>query len=294
MTLTSMTGFARRAGSRGDARWVWEIRTLNGRGLDMRCRLPAGFEALEPEVRERVAGRVRRGSCQIGLTLARGGYSGELRVNEAALDQVVAALEIVQARTGSVPPGADGILGLRGVLELVEQVDGPGNEALGAAMMDDLDPLLEDLVEARGEEGRRLHGIIGSQVENIERLASAVRDCPARSLEAVRERLSAQVRRLLEEHGEFDEQRLYQEAVMLAARADVQEEIDRLFAHVAAARELLGAGGAVGRQLDFLTQEFNREANTLCAKANHASLSALGLELKTVVDQMREQVQNVE
>lgn len=293
MALSSMTGFARTGGARGSETWYWEVKSVNGRGLDVRCRLPAGLEALEPKVRERVARHLARGNCQIALQTRREGGPCEVRVNEVALGQVLAAMEKVAMRLKGAPSSPEGVLALKGVLEVVEPPDEDA-EARGEAMLADLDTALAALVEARRDEGAQLERAIAGHLDEIERLTLAARDCPERAPEAIRTRLAEQVARIAEAGAGLDEQRLHQEAMLLATKADVQEEIDRLMAHVAGARDLLAADEPAGRRLDFLTQEFNREANTLCAKAATGELKGLGLELKAVIDQMREQVQNVE
>jgi len=296
MALISMTGFARRDGTLGPLGWSWELKTVNGRGLDIRCRLPQGFENLEPQVRERAARALRRGNCQIGLQVRRDSSPGMLRINEKALDDVLVALEKIAGRVDTAKPSAEGVLALRGVLEVMDLEEAGPDQAVIAALLADLDEALGALCEARRLEGAKLEQAIAGQIDEIETLAGDARDCPARSPEAIRARLDEQIARLLGSGSTLDEQRLHQEAVLLAARVDIREELDRLFAHVAAARDLLALADdeAVGRRLDFLSQEFNREANTLCSKANHASLSAIGLNLKAVIDQMREQVQNIE
>lgn len=294
MTLTSMTGYARAQGSAGGWTWLWEVKSVNGKGLDIRCRLPPGFESLEAPVREAAQRRLRRGNLQISLQAAGIAQAEILTVNEAVLAQVVKLAEDLSRRLGSAPPRAEYLLSLRGVLDAASPV---ADEALIAArdklLLASFEDLLTSLVEMRRGEGARLAAIVAAQLARIETLTAAARDAPSRSVEAIKARLSEQIARLMET-ASFDRDRLHQEAVLLAARADLQEEIDRLFAHVAAARRLVSSPGPAGRQLDFLAQEFNREANTLCSKAPDPALTMIGLELKSVIDQMREQVQNIE
>ena len=295
MPLTSMTGFARADGDLGDTRWHWEVRSVNGKALDVRVRMPNGFEGLEPDARAVVSKYVRRGNCQLSLQVTREQHTGEVRINEAALQSVIAAIESIAPQVDASRPSLDGILSIKGIVD-IQEVEEP-NEAVAernGAMLRDLESALSALREARKAEGARLAEIVAGQIEAVEGLTQQARDCPARSPEAVKARLKEQVERLLEQATSLDEDRLHQEAVLLAAKVDVQEEIDRLETHVAAARELLASDDAVGRRFEFLTQEFNREANTLCSKANAPDLTTIGLELKAVIDQMREQVQNIE
>lgn len=295
MTLMSMTGFARSEGVHGPLRWFWELRSVNGRGLDVRLRVPPGFEGLDTYVREGLGARLTRGSVQVALQVQRVSAVPEVRVNMAVLEKILDAVSGLRAHVEAERPRLDGLLALKGVIDLVEPEETEEDaQARIAALKVSFDEAATALVAARADEGARMAGVLTGHVETIERLTAKAKAAPARQPEAVRERLAVQVRRLLEASDQFDPDRLHQEAVMLAAKADFQEELDRLEAHVAAARTLLAADGAVGRKLDFLTQEFNRETNTLCAKANDVTLSAIGLEMKAVVDQLREQVQNVE
>jgi uncharacterized protein (TIGR00255 family) len=295
MTIKSMTGFARADGAMGPLGWHWELRSVNGRGLDTRLRVPPGFEGLEPRIREAVARRIARGSLSVNLNVRRAHGQTEIRLNEAALAQVLAAVEQVRAAVPTAPPSAEGLINVRGVLELVEPEESETEAAQRAeAMLASLDAALDGMVRARAEEGGRLGEIVARQLEDIERLVADVERSPARAPAAVRQRLKEQVAKLLEPGAQLDESRLYQEAALLAARADVEEELKRLTAHVAAARALLAANEPAGRRLDFLAQELNREANTLCSKSSDAETTRLGLELKALIDQMREQVQNIE
>jgi uncharacterized protein (TIGR00255 family) len=295
MTIKSMTGFARADGAVGGVSWHWELRSVNGRGLDVRLRVPPGFEGLEPRVREAVARRVARGSLTVNLNVRRASGQAEIRLNETALKQVLAAVAHLRAATPLAPPSAEALLNVRGVLELVEPEENEAEAAARAeAMLASLNVALDGLIEARAAEGGRLGAIVAQQVAEIERLVGEVERSPSRAAAAVRQRLKEQVGKLMETGAGLEEGRLYQEAALLAARADVEEELKRLAAHVAAARALLNAEEPAGRRLDFLAQEFNREANTLCAKASDSETTRAGRELKAVIDQMREQVQNIE
>jgi uncharacterized protein (TIGR00255 family) len=299
MPLTSMTGFADHPGTAEGLTWSWEARSVNGRGLDLRLRLPEGFEALEAPVRAAAARTLARGSVTVALRLGRGGAGGLLpRLNADALAAAVAAaMAANEAAAGQgldlAPMTAADLLAVRGVLE-AEGVAPAENAAVMAALTEGIEAVLGALRQAREAEGAALGALIGGQLDRIEALAQAARATAearaGRNGTLLRSRLEA----VLAGTAAVDEARLAQELAVIAVRADVTEELDRLEAHVAAARELIVADGPVGRKLDFLTQEFNREANTLCAKAGAADLTAIGLEMKVAIDQMREQVQNVE
>jgi uncharacterized protein (TIGR00255 family) len=295
MPLHSMTGFARADGSGSAWRWTWELRSVNGKGLDVRLRLPPGLEALELQARERVTAQVARGNVQATLTAQQEGGAARIRINEDVLADVIAAMDELRSRMDVQPPTVDGILSMRGVVENGEaEPDEATRRALVEAMLADLDEALVDLVAARAREGKALATILSGRIDELEKLVSAAESSPARQPEAIRTKLAEQVAALLGAAPALDADRLHQEAVLLATRADIREELDRLTAHIAAARELLAAAAPVGRRFDFLAQEFNREVNTLCAKSNDRGLTAIGLDMKAVVDQLREQVQNVE
>ena len=295
MTIKSMTGFAGSDGSLGSVSWHWEIRSVNGRGLDLRLRLPPGYEALEARIREAVSKRIARGSLTVNLNVKRSEGETRLKLNEAALAQVLTALDSLAQRLETAPPRPEALLGIKGVLEMVEPEDSEAEvEARNAAMLAGLSEALDGIVRAREAEGWHLSAIVLEQVAAIERLIERVTRSPSRTPEAIRQRLQEQVGRLMEAGAPLDEGRLYQEAAMLATRVDVEEELKRLGAHVASARELIASREPAGRRLDFLAQEFNREANTLCSKSNDPETTRAGLELKAVIDQMREQVQNIE
>lgn len=290
--ISSMTGFARAAGTSGPVQWAWEVRSVNGRGLDVRVRVPNGYEALGEVARTALQKTLSRGQCQLALTLTRPETPSRPRINEALLAALAQAIARVPRPEGIAPATMDGLLSVRGVIESDEE-PAAETESLARDLAEGVVRLVADLVESRRAEGRQLQEIVAGQIHAIAELTVAAENCPARKPEAVRERLFASIAAIAES-GAVDPVRLHQEAVLLAAKADVREELDRLRAHVVAAGELLTAGGPVGRKLDFLAQEFGREANTLCAKANDVALSRIGLDLKAVVEQFREQVQNVE
>jgi len=295
MGLNSMTGFARAEGAEGDWRWAWELKSVNGRNLELRFRLPPGHDWLEGEARKALQAALSRGSVYANLTVAREGHSAELRINQDALAQILPVMNELQQKTGAMAATVDGILGLRGILEVAEPEESEDQRnARGKAILKSLADGIAALQKARGEEGAKIGAVLADQVEKIERLAKEADKCAAARPEAMRERIKTQVEALMDSGKPLNEERLHQELAMLAVKADIREEIDRLNAHVAAARELLGSDEPVGRRLDFLTQEFNREANTLCSKAGDIDLTRIGLDLKAVIDQMREQVQNLE
>ncbi len=295
VTIASMTGFARRQGSIGDFLWAWELKCVNGRNLDVRCKLPGGYEPLDGFVRTASAERLKRGNLSINLIVDDKQAAPAFRVNEAALAQLGAVLESLKGKIDAAPPRLDGLIGLRGVLEIEEQVVAPEIlEQRLKAMQTDFVAALADLQRARLEEGAKLDAITRQHLAEIERLSKAAAGAAAAQPAALRARLAKQIAELLPPVVTLPEERLAQEVALLAAKADVREELDRLAAHVAAARGLLDQGGAIGRRLDFLCQEFNREANTLCSKADDLALTNIGIELKAAIEQLREQAQNIE
>ena len=295
MPLSSMTGFARSSGEHQGLYWQWEIKSVNGKALDVRLRLPQGFEALETPVRSALASAFRRGNLQVSLSVSGAVQRETVRLNQEILDRLVEAGEALRERIGGEPLRADALLAIRGVVEVTSLPEEEDQiERRHAAMLESFGDALRALAAARLEEGARLHAILTGQVARIAELTQSARANPARSVEAVRARLAEQVSRLMETGAALDPDRLHQEAVLAATRADIQEELDRLDSHVEAAHQLLAASEAIGRKFDFLAQEFNREANTLCSKASDRSLSLIGLDLKTVIDQLREQAQNIE
>ena len=295
MGVHSMTGFARAEGRDGTVDWIWEAKSVNGRGLDLRCRLATGLEALEPELRKAATARFKRGNISINLRLARQTVTPQVRVNRELLDNLIALAGEYRGAEGIERPGLDGLLALRGVIEPVDEVEDGGDcaardKAIAASMAE----LLDELSAARAAEGASLSEIVGAQLAAMEDLSQRAGESAALRPEAAKARLEAQVAALLEAGAPLADERLAQELAMIAVKTDLREELDRLGTHIAAAKALVSEGGAIGRKLDFLAQELNREANTLCAKSNDAQLSDIGLELKAVIDQFREQVQNIE
>ena len=295
MVLSSMTGFARSHGVSGSYAWAWEIKSVNGKGLDVRLRMPPGWDAIEPAVRARAAERLARGSIQATLTVERSGVAPVVRINAPVLDAILTTLRELASRVEASPPTLDGLLSLKGVLDVSElAVNEDERRDAESAAISGFAQSIAALSEMRQREGAALLRILKSRLEQIEALVGRAENAPGRRVEAVRARLAEQVATLLAQSDRLDPDRLHQEAILLATKADVREELDRLAAHIAQAQQLIDGGGAVGRRLDFLAQEFNREANTLCAKANDVELTNIGLELKAAVEQFREQVQNVE
>jgi uncharacterized protein (TIGR00255 family) len=290
-----MTGFARGHGVAGSYAWAWELKSVNSKGLDLKLRLPPGWEAIEPGVRTRAAEKLARGSVFANLTVSREGAAPVARVNEPALNAVLAALKELAGKVGGAPPSLDGILALKGVMEVSEAPeDEVERSAAEAAVVTGFGAVLKSLAEMRGTEGLALGNILTARLAEIGTLAARAEATPGRKPEAIKARLAAQIAELLEASQRFDADRLHQEAIMLATKIDIREELDRLTAHVAEARHTLGLKEAVGRRLDFLMQEFNREANTLGSKAADPRTTKAAVELKVLIEQMREQVQNLE
>lgn len=295
MSLASMTGFARAQGSVGAWRWSWEVRSVNAKGLDLRLRVPSGFDALEAAARAAAGASLARGSVSATFSYSREGDSVTVSLNAPALDALVAAGRAAADRFGLPAPTLDSLLAVKGIVDVVEaQQTAEDVDALTRAATAGFETALAALVEMRLVEGRALKTVLRERLEAMSRLISAAEALPERRIEAIRARLEDQVRALMGTAAPLDPDRLHQEAALLAAKADVREELDRLTAHVAAAHGLLDVGGPVGRKLDFLAQEFNREANTLCSKSNAVALTQIGLDLKLLVDQFREQIQNIE
>jgi uncharacterized protein (TIGR00255 family) len=295
MTLKSMTGFARADGVHGDTSWFWEVRSVNGRSLDLRLRLPSGLERLEADTRSLCQEKLARGNCTISLAVKRETGLMEIRLNEAALTQALAVAERARGLSDLKAARLDTLLAMRGVVETAEPQESEEEQAaLAHALLAGLAAALNQLVRARAAEGERLQRVIEKQLGTIEELVGRATTAVARQPEMLAARLKEQIARLSETGVSLEPERLHQEALLLAAKADIQEELDRLRAHVAAANELIASGEPAGRKLEFLAQEFNREANTICSKASDIEISRTGLELKSVIDQLREQVQNIE
>ena len=295
MAVESMTGFATAAADTAAGRFQLDMRAVNGRSLDVKLRLPPGFEIAEPVMRRRVGERIARGNVQANLSLQGSGERAGVRIDADLFRVLAREARQVAAEMGMPAPAPDAILAMRGVVT-TDEAPVPVDDALVAALLDLTDQALDGLVASRRAEGASLSAILCGHLDGIERLVAAALSDPDSRPEAIRARLLAQIERLLStgDKDSLDPARLNAEAAIMAVKADIREETDRLTAHVAAARSLLAQGGAIGRKLDFLSQEFNREANTLCSKSASTTLTAIGLDLKSAIDQLREQVQNIQ
>ena len=288
-----MTGFARAEGETSGLSWVWEARSVNGRGLDVRCRLPSGLDRLDPIVRAEAAKQLKRGNVSVTLTISKAAGAPPFTVDRAVLDQVLALHTDLMGRVDRAPPRIEALLQIPGVLDrggLADAID----EKVEKALLAGFSQVLKRLIGARAEEGARLKTVLMGQIDEIERLTAEAAGAAVLRPEAVKDRIRQQISELLDAVPALSEERLAQELALLAAKGDVREELDRLAAHIGQARDMLNEGGAIGRRLDFLSQEFNRESNTVCSKSQDVSLTRIGIALKSVIDQLREQIQNVE
>jgi uncharacterized protein (TIGR00255 family) len=288
-----MTGFARTEGEADGISWAWELKSVNSRSLDLRLRLPPGFDLLEPQLRAALATRCRRGNISATLSVTRL-TAPAIRVNREMLAQIVGLLRELAGQVEAAPPRLDGLIGLRGIVETVEDEPETVAAPRRAAVLDGWSTALDRLATARSEEGARLFTVLSSQCDELAGLVAAATGSAAAQPAAIRARLEGLLAELAGLAPTMPEERVAQELAMLVTRSDVREEIDRLRAHLAQADELLRRGDAVGRQLDFLCQELNREANTLCSKSASLELTRIGLALKAGIEQFREQVQNLE
>jgi uncharacterized protein (TIGR00255 family) len=294
-----MTGYARAQGADDRRRWVWEARSVNGRNLEVRCRVPQGFERLENPARTAAGGRLKRGNVALSLTITSEGKTKPLRINRELLAELGALVEEVRKSTGAIAPTADGLLRVRGVIEEEEQAaeDEEATASLDKALTRTLGEALQGLANARAAEGKALATVLEGHVDEIDGLCRRAGERAQAQIGVVRERFANQLGELLERAPALSEERFAQEVALLVGKADVREELDRLTAHIAQARSLLHEArpdNPVGRKFDFLCQEFNREANTLCSKSADIELTRIGIDLKGAVERMREQVQNVE
>ncbi|MEJ8308480.1 YicC/YloC family endoribonuclease [Agrobacterium larrymoorei] len=295
MTLQSMTGFARSEGSSGRYRWAWELRSVNGKGLDLRLRLPSGMEPLETALRDIASKSLSRGNIQAGLSVSASETKLEAVVNRDALDAVLALKKELGNAVSDAPLSFDTLLSVRGLVEFREPEETQdARSARDADIIEGFSAAVTSLKTMREREGASLYTLLSSHIDRIEQLTCVIEADPSRQPEQIRTRLEAQIALIGDGNASLDRERLYAEAALLATKADLREEIDRLTSHISAARELLAGGGPVGRKLDFLAQEFNRESNTICSKSNASAVTAAGIELKVVIDQFREQVQNLE
>lgn len=295
MALSSMTGFARSHGTSGPYAFEWELKSVNAKGFDLRMRLPPGWDEIETIARKRATELLSRGTVYANLTVKRGNALSTVRVNEDVLNSILRIAADLAGKIDAVAPSVDGLMAIKGVIEVVEpEADEQEDKAAKIAVAASFEEALAALVAMRQREGATLGEILTQRLDEIETLANKAEAAPGRKPEAIRARLAEQVAALLEASDRFDSDRLNQEALMMAAKADIREELDRIASHISQAREMISKGGAVGRRLDFLAQEFNREVNTCCSKSNDIELTNTGLEMKNVVEQFREQVQNLE
>jgi uncharacterized protein (TIGR00255 family) len=295
MPLSSMTGFARSNGTSGVYAWAWEIKSVNAKGLDLRIRTPVGWDAIDVAARARVTEALARGTVYATLTVDRQGVASAIRINQQVLDAVIATLRSLEGKIDATPPSLDGILNLKGVVEIADvDIREEDRRAAETQIMAGFVEALRQLNDMRMREGATLGQLLMARLAEMARLSARAEAAPGRRPEAIRARLAEQIATLLDASERFDPDRLHQEAILIATKSDVREELDRLASHIGQAEKLIAQGGPVGRRLDFLSQELNREVNTLCAKANDVELTNIGLELKNVVEQFREQVQNLE
>ncbi len=293
MGLASMTGFARAEGEDLGISWVWEMKSVNGKSLDLRLRLPPGFDSLEPQLRALLVQHFRRGNFSASLAITRT-TPPAVRVNRETLAQLVTLMNELAGEIEAAPPRIDGLLALRGVVETVEDEPDAVLEERRRAVLDSWRIALDRLANARAEEGARLGAVLRDQLVEMIALVDAAVECAAAQPAAIRERLRTMLGSLADLAPGMPEERVAQEMALLIARSDIREEIERLRAHIEQATDLLRQEEAVGRRLDFLCQELNREANTLCSKSADIELTRIGLSLKAAVEQFREQVQNIE
>lgn len=294
MALSSMTGFARQTGSSGPFQWAWELKSVNGRGLDIKSRVPSGFDMITDAIRLLIQKNLTRGQCHLSLIITKSDSPPQISIHEKLLNELIQKLDHIPLPAHITPASLDGLLSLPGIIQYNENIDPSSNDEIVRQIQETGEQLIPALTEARRKEGLKLEQIIKDQMVQLLSLVDEAEHHPSRQPEAIKEKLTKQVKQLLDTDLSLDPDRLHQEAVLIAARVDIREELDRLKAHIEAVHSLLAHDNAVGRRLDFLAQEFGRETNTLCAKANDVSLSRIGLQMKAQVEQFREQVQNVE
>ena len=295
MALSSMTGFARSHGTSGPYSFEWELKSVNAKGFDLRFRMPPGFDEVEAVARKRAIEVLSRGTVYANLTVKRSNAASTVRINEEVLNSVLRIAAELASKIDAVAPSVDGLMNIKGVIEVVEpEADEAEDKAAKAAVTAAFEEALTALVAMRKREGMTLGDILSQRLNEIEALSKKAEAAPGRKPEAIRARLAEQIATLLEASDRFDSDRLNQEALMMATKADIREELDRIASHISQSREMIKKGGPVGRRLDFLSQEFNREVNTCCSKSNDLELTSTGLEMKNVVEQFREQVQNLE
>jgi len=295
MTMISMTGFARGAGSAFGHSWNWEIKSVNNKGLDVRCRFPSFLDGYDLTIKKIIEASLARGSVFVALNITADSDGGEFVINESRLRSLLDFAAKYAGEPGVSPAALDGLLAVKGVVELsLTEISEQDKKSLEATLTENLKHVVEDLNATRADEGARMLGVLNSQLQQVAELADAARARAGNRIEAMNTRFRMQLAKLENVEKPVPDERIAQEIAILAVKSDVQEELDRLDSHVEEARSLLAANKPVGRRLDFLCQEFNREANTLCSKSADSELTKIGLDLKVLVDQFREQVQNIE
>lgn len=296
MALKSMTGFARDGNTFEGWTWTWELKSVNAKGLDVRLRVPMGFDALEPKARNLISSKFARGNISVGLVLNRTARASSFQINTQHLETVTAAAkQIVDSTPWVAAPTAAELLALKGVIDTLDDADDEDSKsALEAALIASLGAAADDLGRARSDEGTRLASALSGFLDTLADLLAGASETAETQTDAIKVRMREQIAELVADVSTLDAGRLEQEIALVMTKADIREELDRLAAHLASARDMLAEGGAIGRRLDFLCQELNREANTICSKAHETALTRIGLEMKATIEQFREQVQNIE
>ncbi len=295
MSLNSMTGFARGSAAHCGYSWSWELKSVNAKGLDVRSRVPSFLDGLDIEIKKLISKSLARGTVFVNLSIEREGVSSAVSIDEALLENLIEVAAKYSDRDGIAPASIDGLFSIKGVLDFsIKALDEKEKIDLNTALIKHLAEVVSLLCDARSSEGQRMQDILLANTTEMLSLVNSAEKCAAVRIEAVRDRYKANVERLLQDDQVIDQDRLEQEIAILAVKADITEEIDRLKSHITDAHEIMAGRGAVGRRLDFLSQEFNREANTLCSKSNDKDLTRIGLAMKVLIDQFREQVQNIE
>lgn len=295
MSLKSMTGFASSSASHGGYSWSFEVKSVNAKGLDIRSRVPSFLDGLDIEIKKHVSNALQRGTIFVNLNIERDGADNDFTINTKLLDSLIETASSYADRPGIASASIDGLLNIKGVIDFSSKdIDEATKKQLLDALINNLQVAVSQLIEARSSEGARMQEILSKNMDEMLELVTSAEKSAAVRIDAVRERFQANVERLLQDDASISKDRLEQEIAMLAVKADITEEIDRLKSHITEAREIMESSDAVGRRLDFLSQEFNREANTLCSKSNDKDLTRIGLAMKILIDQFREQIQNIE
>ena len=290
-----MTGFARASDELDDWYWTWELKSVNGRSLDIRVKVPFGYERIELPARKIATTYLRRGSVSLAFVIGANNSNNTIRINRPLLEELITLHGELSGQAAGKQPNIETLLTVKGIVETTNlEAQKETTELLDAAILNTLDEAIKELSTSRQKEGEQISACLDDCLSSLEALCHRARQLDATRLDFIRNRLNKQISDILEQHQEISEERLAQEVALLATKSDVREELDRLEAHCEAGRELLAENGSIGRKLDFLCQELNREANTLCAKSASEKLTRIGLKMKAAIDQLREQAQNVE